>query len=132
MANTGENEQEQRAFKRIAATALMEILPLDEEIPVESFYAETLDMSTGGIMFATDREFKVGSLWKLKILLKDSAYFNAGWPRKDSSDREEAVPAIGSVVWTKGAKEIGFDVAMKLVHIQERHAAALNDFLSSL
>lgn len=132
MTNAENDEKEQRAFKRIAATALMEILPLEKEIPVDSFYAETLDMSSGGIMFATDRKFKVGSLWKLKILLKDSAYFNAGWHRQDSANREEAVPAIGSVVWIKGAKETGFDVAMKIVHIDERHAVALNEFLSAL
>lgn len=124
-------ESDRREFKRIAATALVEIHPLDEDIPVESIYAETLNMSVSGIMFATDREFEVGTLWKLKFLLKDSAYFNADWSRR-SGVKEQAVPAIARVVWIKGAKEIGFDVAMKLIHIQERHEAALDSFLTNL
>ncbi len=130
---TFESSDEKRAFKRVPAAAVMEIRPLESaELILEQDAlapAETLNLSSGGLLFSTDQELEVGSLISIKLRL-DSIYdLNVEWQRDGEDQGEQSLMAIGKVIRVKGAPEIGYEVGIRFEGISEKDAAALRVFL---
>ena len=124
--------EERRQYKRIASTALVELKPVDKTTDHDRVSVETLEISTGGILFSSDRSFEIGSRWRLRILIGQSTTYNPDWELKHFDIDEPVLSAVCKIVRQKGAREIGYDIAAVFESIENGHAEELQKFLDEM
>ncbi len=128
MRNGDREAGERRKFTRVAASAVLEIMQIDRADPelASDRYtpAESLNLSVGGLLLTTDLELDIGALVKMKLRLSEISAFKPAKERDRSGEAPDLV-AVGEVVRVRGAREIGFEVAVRFVAIHDGDVAAL-------
>ena len=120
--------EDKRKYRRFPAAAIVEIRlegdPNDVAAP-----AESLNVSSGGLLLSANEKLPIGGLVRLRLDL-DSAYeLNEGIERNGSPGGGRIIEATARVVRTKGAPEIGYEIAIAFEQIDPRDAEALDKLL---
>ena len=127
-----DNLENRREFARILTTAITEVEPVNGDMEDHHLTTETLDLSTGGILFCADKKFELGSKWKLKIRLEDSQNLNADWELKNFHIDMPIVTVVCEIVRQNGADEIGYEVAAKFISIDPDSVQQVESYLRAV
>lgn len=121
---------ERRQFRRIpvgAAVSYQELSFSGEIEPSESVY---LDVSGGGLLLASPREFPLGTLLKLDIRVPGWGKHQASFAPAADKDLRPLV-AVGQVVRVEQLDAGGFELGIKFVNVYPDDQAALFKFVDA-
>jgi hypothetical protein len=130
-----EEWKEKRRFRRTPAAAAIEVFPVgpsvSEEPPI--LEAESLNLSPGGVLLSVDDEIPVGARVGLRLDI-DSVYtLNVDWEAVDVdiTGKRHKLGLVGKVVRTKGAPELGWEVAISFEDVEKNDLNSLQRMLEA-
>lgn len=123
----GQHDVERRRHKRVPAVASLELVLPGR--PEDRIYAESIDISPGGILLSTDACMEVGSRVRIKLDLESLPPLNVGINQGPAPGNEKELVLSCRVVHVKGAEEIGFEIGLSFERILKGRVETLERLL---
>ncbi|MBN2073288.1 MAG: PilZ domain-containing protein [Actinobacteria bacterium] len=124
--------REKRKFARIDKKTLIEFRELKHPIEEKKYILSNIkDISGSGLLFQSEKEYKIGTFLHLKIALTGGKEDNPRFRKIGEASLCHPISIIGRVVRIEELKKgASYDIGIRFVNFYENDAAGLINFIN--
>jgi len=129
--NESTPEMERRKYVRLTSQNVVkcEVYRITNGEDAEKQESTSKNISAGGLLFETKKQYDIGEVLKLEINLPGWQKFKPEFFKPDQLSGEKPLVALANVVRVESVSDGTYDVGVCLAGIDEGHQMAINKYI---